>query len=202
MKRLAIVGMGPGGLDYLTQAAERAIDGADILIGAPRFLSLFPGKPGLALPRGVDETLRLLETEGELRRVALLVSGDPGLYSLLAAVRARFGRDAYEVVPGVSSFQLAFAKAGLGWEGAAIASVHGRGLEALSSISPDRPGVVFLDASNDASRVAAALAERLGPDRRCLVARDLGGDSEALVEGSLADIAATDVGGLCVMILP
>ena len=60
------------------------------------------------------------------RRVAVLVSGDPGLYSLAQNVVRRFGREHCEVVPAVSSVQVAFARLGLDWADARILSAHGR----------------------------------------------------------------------------
>lgn len=202
MEKFLVVGMGPGGRDYLTLRALKAIEAADLLVGSPRFLALFPERPVIALPPGTAQALDLLEARRATSRIALLVSGDPGLYSLLGAIRRRFPREAYEVVPGISSFQLAFARLGLGWEGAVVVSVHGRGLESLLSLDPTRPGVVFLDAINDAARVASALARRMGGDRVCVVARDLGGVEESLLEARLSEVAAMDMGGLCVLIVP
>jgi precorrin-6y C5,15-methyltransferase (decarboxylating) CbiE subunit len=202
MNKFVVVGMGPGGLDHILPAATRAAREADILVGSHRFLALFPGKEARAIGPNMESALDIVEIERASRRVALLVSGDPGLYSLLGAVRRRFPREDYEVVPGISSFQLAFAKAGIGWEGATIVSVHGRSLEALSVIASDRPGVVFLGGDNDAAAVASVLAGRLGPDRPCIAARDLDDLNEALIEGSLAEIASREIGGLCVLILP
>jgi precorrin-6y C5,15-methyltransferase (decarboxylating) CbiE subunit len=202
MPRFAVVGMGPGSLDYLLPASRRAIDEADLLVGSRRFLSLFPGKEGRAFGAKTEEALDIVEAERGSRRVALLVSGDPGLYSLLGSVRRRFRPEDYEVLPGLSSFQLAFAKAGLSWEGAVIVSVHGRGLEALESLDADRPAVIFLGGENDAPSVAGKLAARFGPDRRCIVARELGAEGEEIIDGDLAEIAARDIGGLCVMLLP
>jgi precorrin-6y C5,15-methyltransferase (decarboxylating) CbiE subunit len=202
MPKFMVVGMGPGSLDYLLPVARRAIEEADILVGSPRFLSLFPGKEGRAFGAKTEEALDIVEAERGSRRVALLVSGDPGLYSLLRSVRRRFGPEDYEVLPGLSSFQLAFAKAGLSWEGATIVSVHGRGLEALDYIEEGRPAVIFLGGENDAASVARELSARYSPERPCVVARDLGMEGEAIVEGSLAEIAMSEIGGLCVMLLP
>ncbi len=39
---ISIVGCGPGSLDYLTPAALRAIEEAEVLVGAIRLLDLFP----------------------------------------------------------------------------------------------------------------------------------------------------------------
>jgi precorrin-6y C5,15-methyltransferase (decarboxylating) CbiE subunit len=200
--KFAVIGMGPGGLDYLLPVSRRAIEEADLLVGAQRFLVLFPGKDGRAFGAKTEEALDIVEAERGSRRVALLVSGDPGLYSFLGSVRRRFRPEDYEVLPGLSSFQLAFAKAGLSWEGAVIVSVHGRGLEALGSIEADRPAVIFLGGENDAAGVAEKLSARFGPERRCIVARELGMEGETIVEGGLAEISTKGIGGLCVMLLP
>ena len=40
--KISIVGCGPGALEYLTPAARAAIEHADVLVGAPRLLDVFP----------------------------------------------------------------------------------------------------------------------------------------------------------------
>jgi cobalt-precorrin-7 (C5)-methyltransferase len=127
-RRIKIVGVGPGSPDFITLACRRAVEQADLLIGAGHLLALFPDVHGerLAVGGNVDAALAAIAAAGLDRRVAVLVSGDPGLLSLARPVLARFGRAACEVIPGVSSIQVAFARIGLEWGNAQVIDVHGR----------------------------------------------------------------------------
>ena len=49
---IVIVGCGPGSPDYLTAAAIRAVQEAEVLVGARRLLELFPAHPGERYPDG------------------------------------------------------------------------------------------------------------------------------------------------------
>lgn len=124
---ITIVGCGPGSPDLLTPQALRAIGKAEILVGARRLLDLFPELPSEKIAVGADVDLILEEVDRRRKqgRIAVLVTGDPGLSSLARPVLSRFGRDACEVIPGVSSVQVAFARLGLEWLGARIIDAHG-----------------------------------------------------------------------------
>ena len=43
---IVIVGCGPGSPDYLTPLARRAVERAEVLVGASRLLDLFAEHPG------------------------------------------------------------------------------------------------------------------------------------------------------------
>jgi precorrin-6y C5,15-methyltransferase (decarboxylating) CbiE subunit len=110
----------------VTPEARAAAAAADVLVGAARALALFPECPGRRIvmqgdSRAVLEAVAALDP-GE--RVAVLVTGDPGIASLGTLALRRFDRDACRVVPGVSSAQVAFARLGLDWTGARILSAH------------------------------------------------------------------------------
>lgn len=124
--KIMIVGCGPGSPDYLTPAARKAIEAAEVLIGAKRLLDLFPGdgRERIAVGKDTEAVLREIAARREQRRLAVLVTGDPGLYSLAAPVIRRFGRSACEIVPGISAVQTAFARLGLDWQDAMIISAH------------------------------------------------------------------------------
>lgn len=115
--RLTLVGIGPGGLDYLTRRAERAIREADVVVGYRLYLELlipliedkefieFP--MGSEIERARESVARALNGD----RVALVTGGDPGIYGMAAPVyRAllELGEDEaasvrLEVVPGVTA---------------------------------------------------------------------------------------------------
>lgn len=127
--KILIVGCGPGAKEYVSPAARTAACSVDILMGSQRLLDLFPEFAGPTVSwRGqthdmLDE-LALALDRGQSS--AVLVSGDPGLFSLAQQIVAKFGSARCHIVPAVSSVQVAFARLGLSWVDAKIISAHGR----------------------------------------------------------------------------
>ena len=125
---LAVVGIGPGDAGTLTPEARAAIEGAEHLVGYRRYLDLVAelvrsaGKAvhphELGEERGRVERAIGLASGGE--RVVLVCSGDPGIYAMASLVMEVLDgtpdpaarRIAVRVVPGVSAFQAAAARAG------------------------------------------------------------------------------------------
>jgi cobalt-precorrin 5A hydrolase/precorrin-3B C17-methyltransferase len=123
---LAIVGIGPGDAGWRTADATMALSRAEDVVGLPLYLDLIAdliaGKRRHATPLS-EETARArraLELAAEGRRVALVSSGDAGLYGLASLVfecldledRADWNRIEITVHPGVSAFQAASARLG------------------------------------------------------------------------------------------
>jgi cobalt-precorrin 5A hydrolase/precorrin-3B C17-methyltransferase len=125
--RLAIVGIGPGAAAWRTPEASRLIAEAELLVGYSLYLDLIgplaAGRPRADFPLGAEtERCRhALEAAGEGRSVALISSGDAGIYAMAALVWELIDRGGLspgarrvEVVtaPGVSALQAAAARAG------------------------------------------------------------------------------------------
>lgn len=125
-RKITIVGCGPGSLDYVTKAAEKAVNEAEVLVGAQRLLDLFQAnRAERVVVRGkITDALDAIESRFPARAIAILVTGDPGLFSLARLVIRRFGRHRCRVIPGISSIQAAFAQIGLDWADAEIISAH------------------------------------------------------------------------------
>jgi cobalt-precorrin-7 (C5)-methyltransferase len=131
MAKLYLVGTGPGSSDYLTKAAIKAAESVDVLVGSQRALDLFPGYTGDTLilrARNMDEMMKksvFLVDEG--KNVAILSTGDPGFSGVLKPIlRLRDDLD-IEVVPGISSLQLAAARLQLPWDEINLLTLHGKG---------------------------------------------------------------------------
>ncbi len=123
---LAVVGLGPGAPDWRTPEASAAVRAASDLVGYRLYLDL-SGPPAAgqihhAYALG-EEEIRVraaLDLAAEGRSVALVCSGDPGIYAMAALVfelldreaRADWKRVAVTVVPGVSALQAAAARIG------------------------------------------------------------------------------------------
>ncbi len=129
--RLSVVGIGPGQSGWRTPEASRLIAEAEELVGYGLYIDLLgplvAGKPRADFPLGGEEDRCrfALERAAEGRDVALICSGDAGIYAMGALVFELLGRDAdnggvsdaarrVEVVctPGVSALQAAAARAG------------------------------------------------------------------------------------------
>ena len=124
--RLAVVGIGPGGAPWRTPEASGALAGAAHVVGYGLYLDLIAdaitGKTRHETTLGEEEeraTMALdLAALGE--SVALVSSGDPGIFALASLVfelleqrdHGPWSRVDITVVPGISAFQAAAARMG------------------------------------------------------------------------------------------
>jgi cobalt-precorrin 5A hydrolase/precorrin-3B C17-methyltransferase len=123
---LAIVGIGPGDRATRTQDAVAALRAADAVVGYGLYLELIADliadKPHheSGLGAETERVGRALELAAAGRRVALVSSGDAGIYGLATLAfellerteRADWRRVAVTVLPGVSALQTAAARLG------------------------------------------------------------------------------------------
>lgn len=86
--KLYIVGLGPGGEAFMTAQARSALEAADILCGYTVYIDLvsplFPGKETYTTPmrQELDRCRWALETAAGGKTVALVCSGDAGVYGM------------------------------------------------------------------------------------------------------------------------
>lgn len=203
-ERITIVGCGPGSPEYLSAAAIQAAELADVLVGAQRLLDMFPNARGERIPLGstMGETLDAVADRLPDHRVVVLVSGDPGLFSLARLVVRRFGRKSCRIIPGISSVQAAFASIGLDWADAAIVSAH----KAIPEGEPDselkdRSKIAVLAGRSEALPWIAQLVNDLGGDRRIFVCEDLTLETERVQEVSPGELAGLRVSSRTVVLI-
>lgn len=172
--RITIVGCGPGGLDYITPAAHTAIQQAEVLVGAQRLLESFPEGPAKRIPVGahVAPVLDRMETHRG-KRITVLVTGDPGLCSLAKPVVGRFGRASCRIIPGISSIQTAFARAGTDWLDARIINAHGGNPPVPAASLAGLPKLAVLAGHPKCRRWLNEVAATLGSRYRIVVCENL-----------------------------
>ena len=120
--RLRVVGLGPGGAALRTPAAETAVRHAQVVIGYSPYVEacadlLQPHQEVVRSPIG-EEVVRAKQALAEAagaREVALVCSGDPGVYAM-ASITLELAADApgveIEIVPGVTAAHAAAAAVG------------------------------------------------------------------------------------------
>lgn len=181
-RKIAIVGCGPGSPEHLTEAARRTIRDADVLVGAERLVDAFASKRQERIFLGADipQVLKDIADRRETRKVVVLVTGDPGLCSLAKPIVERFGRDACEVLPGISSVQLAFARLGMDWLDARIMDAHGH----LPDVTPPQLSgcdkIAILAGHRDSPAWMANLAGALRGSHAVFVCEDLSLETEQI----------------------
>jgi precorrin-6Y C5,15-methyltransferase (decarboxylating) len=126
MNELRVVSVGPGDEERVTPEARQALRTADCLFVAERHVPLTAGHKNVVVMGGLEEALPQVEARLEEGSVAVAVSGDAGVFSLLPGLRKRFRDRAISVTPGVSSLAVFCAALGETWDDARIVSVHGR----------------------------------------------------------------------------
>ena len=126
--KIIVAGIGPGSEDYIMPAALKKIQAAKFLVGGRRALEKFsaPNQITCAITRDLDTSINFIREKILLDEVVVMVSGDPGYYSMLDLLRKNFPPDSIKVIPSISAMQLAFAKIALPWYGATLLSFHGR----------------------------------------------------------------------------
>ncbi|MFH1265345.1 MAG: precorrin-6y C5,15-methyltransferase (decarboxylating) subunit CbiE, partial [Planctomycetota bacterium] len=109
-EKVSIIGIGEDGLNGLSTRARKLVEEADLLLGENHSLALVPETTGerLVLGTSLDEAIQRIEASPEKKTVVLAV-GDPHFYGVARYLCDRLGKDRFEVVPHVSSMQLAFA---------------------------------------------------------------------------------------------
>ena len=225
--KLAIVGIGPGNAAWRTPEASALIARAGDIVGYALYLDLLgPAIAGKIRHPGTlgaeTERARLaLDLAATGKDVALVSSGDAGIYGLAALVfelldgsgRRDWAAIEIAVAPGVSAMQAAAARAGapLGHDFCAISlsdlltpwpAIRAR-LEAAAS----GDFVVALYNPRSARRqqglaeAAAILATHRPPDTPILIARNLGRAGETWRVATLATLAEAEIDMLTIIIV-
>lgn len=178
------------------------ISQADLLVGNERVLSLAPHSSAARLVLGADVEAaadRIADTRG---RVAVLVSGDPLFYGLARYLCERVGQERCEIIPHVSSMQLAFARVKESWDDAYLTNLANHSIDAVvERIRTAEKVGVFTTEEHGPEKVAAALLKRRIDYFTAYVCENLGARNERVTRGSLAEIAVQQFDPLNVMIL-
>ena len=204
-RAVTLVGIGDDGCAGLTSRAIGAVARAQVLVGGRRQLGFFPEHTGerIALASGVAAVLDRVAELAEDRNVCILASGDPLLFGIGRLVIDRLGAAHVDVIPQPSSIQLAFARAGIAWDDAAIVSLHGRPIEGcVAKIARSAKVAVLTDDERSPPRIAARMLAYGETAWRAWVCEALGGPGERVRGFTLGDLAAaTDIAPLNVVIL-
>ena len=202
-EKVHIVGIGDDGVEGITAQARRIVEAADVLLGPESCATLLPEafRGRLETAASLEELVEKIEVSGG-KRLVVLASGDPLFYGTARYVCTKLGKDRFEVVPHVSSMQLAFARVKESWEDAFLANLAGQSIErVIDRVRSSETAGLFTSEQWPPAAVARALLEEGIDYFQAYVCENLGSPDERVTQGSLADIARDSFGALNVMIL-
>ena len=172
---------------------------ADLVVGGRRHVE---GQPCRHLVIAGDLAPVLDAIADEPGRVCVLASGDPGFFGIVRALAERFGPDALDVRPAVSSVSLAFARLGLPWDDAVVVSAHGRPRAAAARVAATAAKAAVLTSPDAPPEALGKELVVLGArHRRAVVCSRLGTDGEQVVPVDLDGLAAGTWDPLSVVVL-
>lgn len=204
MQKIHIIGIGDDGLDGLTGSARQLIEQADVLIGAERSLSAVPVQTRtqrIELGGDLNAVLQRIAAHPQ-KRMVILATGDPMFYGTARFLCDRLGKDRFEVVPHVSSMQLAFARVKESWDEAYLTNLATQNLDlVVEKIRTAQKVGLFTTDTSTPRDVARALVDRRIDYFSAYVCENLGSPDERVTQGELAEIATLDFSPLNVMIL-
>ena len=202
---MIVAGIGPGHPDYVLPAAIRAIREAKVLVGGNRALSDFAqdGQRTMTIRGDIPAVLEFIREALSKSDVIVMVSGDPGYYSLLDALRREFDEGCLSVIPGISSVQFAFSRLALPWHDASLLSFHGRRpSDAELAYAPGRIIGMLTDTKNSSRTIPKLLMEIGWPeDAKAAICARLSYGDERIVRTTLAGAAMEKEETHCVMVV-
>ena len=203
--KIIVVGIGPGAKEYIVPKALTAIENAKVLVGGSRALADFAQakQKTFAIKADIDAVMNFIKAELKQNDVVVMVSGDPGYYSLLSSLRRNFPIEKIEVIPGLSSIQIAFAKIALPWQDASLLSFHGR-IPSDDDLVYHEGRIIGMLTDNkfNSGRIAEYLIKRgWNKNAKAYICARLSYPDEKIVCMSLDEAQTKEITSHCVMIV-
>ena len=185
MEKIKVAGLGPGNPDYILPAAGKAIAGSEIVIGGKRNIEsiekLTAGKEIKYIDSRLGELAEYIK-QNRGKKITVIVSGDPGFYSMLNYLENTFGREELEVIPGISSVQYMFARLGMYWYDAFVSSLHGKEFDFAEKMNDYNKMGLLTDNKFTPQKIAEELFSKGQNDVKIFVGENLSYENEKIWE--------------------
>jgi precorrin-6Y C5,15-methyltransferase (decarboxylating) len=200
--KITIVGVGDDGSPGLSQQATEVIARASKLYGSASLLERFANAQVDKQALGPDLERLATELDSAPEGSVVLASGDPLFYGTARFLCERLGKDTFQVIPHVSSMQLAFARVKESWDEAYLASVASQPLDRiLEKIRIAEKVGLFTSQDVPPSRVAELLIAKGIYYFTAYVCENLGAPDERVTKCELKDLVFQKFAPLNVLVL-
>lgn len=188
---ITIVGVGTG-YHMLTIKGLEVIKKADVVIGASRMIEEnkeYIDDNAKIYKEYHAEAIADMIAEHDGEKIAILVSGDTGFYSLTKSLIKSLEAymDQIEIIPGISSVNSFFSKLQMPWQECAFVSIHGRDNNIVDIVR--RNHLTFALIGKDATAVAKKLIEVDLTHIHVYIGSQLDHENEKIEKLSVFDLA-------------
>ena len=200
---VTLIGLGGGTACGMTAEAARAMEEAEVLIGAQRMLAAASESRAEKFAEYRAEAILAIIREHMEKEIAVLFSGDTGFYSGASKLIGLLEREeiAFRVLPGLSSVQLLAARIGKPWQDWNLVSAHGTECDPVAEVRKGKD-VFFLTGGRETpGSICRELAEAGYGELRAVVGEELGYPEERVRRGSVRELAGEEFKGLSVLLV-
>ncbi len=203
---IVVVSGGPGGPEYITEIARKKAQQAEVVIGSKAQIEAVKPEPKqkVYIETGIDGIMELINQHRN-KDTAVIVTGDAGIYSLCQRIIDRFGKEAVkEVIPGISSLQVAFARIKEPWLNVRVFSFHGRPLEGLEDVLKHERVAILCDREHNSKVILRKLMDYglFDGKREIYVCQELTLPEERIIKiGSIEDVELIEVKGREIVVI-
>ncbi|MEG1641851.1 MAG: precorrin-6y C5,15-methyltransferase (decarboxylating) subunit CbiE [Synergistaceae bacterium] len=186
-----VLGAGPGDPSYVTPIVTSILKNAHCVVVAKRHLSLAKNHKNIIYLENFDDTTKSIIKEIEIGDVAVLVSGDPGIYSLLQYLKSKFPSEQIKILPGISSLQTLAAAAKETWNDSVILSGHGKEIKnskILDTIDKNRSTYFFCGKDKNPKWLCKLLAENEFNNIKVTIGENLSYPNEKITCGQPCEL--------------
>lgn len=203
-RKIWLISAGPGNPDLLTKRACQLIRESDVLIGSERMLASCGAVVKEAEKKPVFQSYRkkeiadFIKNHVEYQKIAVLYSGDIGLYSGAKGMRALLKAYEVEEVSGVSSVSYFLNRLGVPRERTVVISMHGQQENVISLLREHEKVCVLLGESGQIARISRELLALDMKKVTITVGERLSYNEERITSGSPADFQTQEFDALSV----
>lgn len=196
---ITLLGIGMGSRDTLTIQGEKALKGADLLIGASRMVEAvrMPHHQVFCEYKS-EKILSYIKDHPEYEQVVIALSGDVGFYSGARKLLNMLGKDT-EVICGISSVVYFMAKAGLSWDDAVLKSVHGKKENLIPLIKQNQKVFAILGTRDGVAQLSRELCAYGMEDVVLYVGENLSYENEKVFSKTAGELTAYEGDALSVV---
>ena len=197
--QITLLGIGMGSRDTLTIEGEKALEKAELLIGARRIAdSVKMPHHTVIYEYDSEKILKCIEENSQYEHIVIALSGDVGFYSGAKKLLHNLGEDT-RVICGISSVVYFMAKAGLSWDDAKIVSAHGRNCNLVSLICHSKKVFSILGTKDGISSLAGRLVSYGMGDVLLYVGENLSYENEKIFVKPAKELVSYEGDTLCVV---